>query len=281
MYCPLIRVCSPNRPDKEKSNVIASESHTIKQQVFSRLDKDPLEKPKDTCFLLQLDYKKHGGTVANAKTEWKSHFKNGLGSKSPKQHYVRTFCYVPKCLDRKQFGSQVVPLALAAGWIQSRNRNRGLIWKDPQFGRIEWWETGRILETVKKPRTMLVAKKLLSRAFFDTYLINDLRICSAFLNSVRWFGSHDVYEYAERLPYRVIDNYVKSHGIRIVTGDVTDPNGLEVQWCHPDVAERGEILQQQMSKALELNSQQIQVFSQFMQDLSQPKPKPKDDRMCV
>jgi hypothetical protein len=114
---------------------------------------------------------------------------------------VRAFCYVPKSLDRKQFGNQVVPQALAAGWIQSRNKNRELIWKDRQLGRIEWWETGKILETIKKPHTLLRAKKLLGRAFFDADLIRDTRIAAAFLDSVRWHGSHDVYEYAERLPY--------------------------------------------------------------------------------
>ena len=253
------------------SDVRVSQSQTIKQQVFCLLEKNPLEKPREICILLHLDYRTHGDYITHLRSKWKSDYKNGLRPNCPKQHFVRAFCFVPKCLDRKQFGSQVVPLALAVGWIQSRNRNRVLVWKDSQLGRIEWWETGKVLETIKKPRTMLMAKKLLGRAFFDTYLVSDTRICSAFLDSVRWFGSHDVFEYAERLPYGVIDNYVESHGVRIILGDVSHPNGVEVQWCHSDWAEKGEILQQQMIKALELNSQQIQTFSNFLLGLSAPR----------
>jgi hypothetical protein len=251
--------------------------------VFAVLDRNPLEKPRVICIVLGFDYKKHGRTVANCKTEWKCHFKLGLGSKCPtSQHHVHAFCYVPKTCDRAS--------AVATGWDLSRNRNKMLCWNRDRssLGRVEWTTKGRVLTYIKKPQTMIRVKQLLVKAFFETGLIFDSRVLGAFLDSVHWKGADDVYATAERLPYMVIDNYVDSHGIRILVGDVTHPNAIEVQWVHPDWLERLELTQQQNIKVIEtdsqvlkMNSEQIQQFSSLLKDLSQPKAPSPSDRSVV
>lgn len=254
--------------------MIPSETQTLKQSVFKLLDKYHDLEPSAICRQLQVPYRKHGATVANYKTEWKSHFRNGLGSKCPtSQHHVRAFCYVPKSVVRGR--------AVDVGWIESRNRNRGLIWKDPAFGRVEWFESGRVNVMIRKPQHMGRVKTLLCRAFYETGLIFDSKVLDAFLANVHWKGSDDVFEFPVRLPYRVIDNYTETHGIRIVTGDLSHPNAVEVQWVHPDWLERLELLQHHSIKTIEANSEQISQFSKFLSDLSTPKPPRKDDRMVV
>lgn len=281
----------------DNSHVIVSESQTIKQQVFTILDRNPLEKPKVICILLGLDYRQHGGTVANCKTEWKSHFNFGLRPSCPtSQHHVRAWWVVPKDFNRV--------LALGMGWNESKNRNKTLCWNKNKndFGRIELFTSGKILASVKKPHTLTRARQLFMKALWDTYLITDPKVIGAFLDNVRWKGADDVYETTERLPYKVIDNYVESHGIRILLGDASHPNAVEVQWCYPDWAERAELREEHCNKILEYNSRvleqnnkviendskvietdsrAIQQFSQLMQDLSAPKARSRDDRSVV
>lgn len=256
--------------------MIASETHSLKQDVFEILDKYHDLEPLAICRQLQIPYKKHGATVANYKTEWKSHFKNGVGSSCPtSQHNVRAFAYVPKSCDRTA--------ALAVGWQLSKNRNKTLLWKRSlHLGRVEWFTSGKVLVYVRKPfQNLGKVKQILSDAFCGTGLIFSSKLMFAFLDSVHWKGSHDTFEFAERLPYRVIDNYVESHGIKIVFGDISHPSAVEVQWVHPDWLERLELLQHQSVKTIETNSQQIEQFSKFLRDLSTPKQPSSSARSMV
>lgn len=220
----------------------SSDSNSIRHDAFKRLDKNPLLKAKDLATLMDLDYQQYGKYLNNIKSRWKYHYQNGLGSKCPKQHRVKALVFVPKSLDRKRF-VDVGRQAVFAGWEESRNRNKVLLWKKDRFlGRVEWWQTGRVLVYVRKPQTMGRVKQLLCRAFFETNLILDGKILDAFMCNVHWHSSDDVFETGERLPYKVIDNYVESHGLRIVLGDRSHPDSVEVQWCYPDWLERTEQL---------------------------------------
>lgn len=220
----------------------SSDSYSDRQRAFKLLDKNPLLTAKSLCKLMDLDYLQSGKYLNNVKSRWKYHYQNGLGSKCPKQHRVKALVYVPKSLDRKRF-VDVGRQAVGVGWEESRNRNKVLLWKKDKFlGRVEWWQTGRVLVYVRKPQTMGRVKQLLCRAFFETNLILDGKVLDAFMCNVRWHSSDDVFETGERLPYKVIDNYVESHGLRIVLGDRSHPDSVEVQWCYPDWLERTEQL---------------------------------------
>jgi len=257
----------------DASDVVREAS--IKEEVWAELDKNPLLTPRQLCGIVGLAYKIYRRYVTQLRYLWKKSSRLGVGSKSPKLHKVRAFCYAPTSLDRKD-DSEVTERAVEAGWVLSKNRNRVLIWKtNPTYGRIEWWETGNILVSIKKPQHMGRVKQLLCLAFFETGLIFDSKVLSAFLSDVRWYGSHDAYETSERLPYMAIDWYVKSHGIRIVLGDASHPHAVEVQWVYPDWLERLELLQQH-------NVQVLEDFSKFMKNLSQSKRRSlAADRMVI
>lgn len=117
----------PKKCDYTDSN--GNHECSIKKLVWDELDKNPLLLPKQICAILRLHYKKHGAYVRKLKSEWKRDYKIGRHPKSPKIHAARAVCRVPKQLDRVE--------AVYIGWVQSRNRNRVLIWKDRAFGRIE------------------------------------------------------------------------------------------------------------------------------------------------
>jgi len=231
--------------------------YSIKKLVWDELEKNPLLLPKQICAILHFHYPKSGAYVRKLKSEWKRDYKIGLHPKSPIIHAARAVCRAPKQLDRVE--------AIHIGWVQSKNRNRVLFWKNRAFGRIEWWETGKVLVWIKKPQTMARVKRFLCIAFFESGLIYSPVLLDAFLAKVHWKGAHNVFETSERLPYNVITNYEESHGIKIITGDASHPNCIEVHWVYPDWLERLELMQQHNIKTLE-------DFATFMKALSTPKP---------
>ncbi len=235
--------------------------YSIKSRVEVVLDKNPHLLPKRICVILHIPYQKHGAYVRKLRSEWKRYYKIGQHPKSPKVHAACAVCWAPKQVNRGA--------AIQVGWVQSRNRNRVLIWKDQVFGRIQWWETGKVLVSIKKPQTMARVKRLLCIAFHESGLIFNPILLDVFLAKVHWHSAHDVYETSERLPYNVITNYKESHGIKIITGDTSHRKGIEVQWVHPDWLERLELMHQHNIKTLD-------DFSTFMMELSTPKPLSKD-----
>lgn len=213
-------------------------------------------------------------------------------SKPDKQHACFATVDVPNCLDRHRF-VEVEKLAVEAGWVPSKNRNRALIWDKPwgseglRLGRIEWWMTGFVRLHVQKPSTKGKAKQLLYSAFVSTGLILDRTISDKFLNDVIWYGSHDVYVYEKPLPYKKITTYKELGITEIVTGDLSDKRGLEVHVVKPDIVTKYELFlvqitklleQQQMkdqttNKLIEANNLAIQQFNEYLRDVSVPKTK--------
>ena len=265
----------------DKSSKTFESGESIAQRVYSLLDKSPYSTPKSICSQLKLSYETHGNYIGVLKSRRKSYYQFELGSKCSNLHHARAFCYVPKSVDRDR--------ALEVGWIRSKSRNRFLVFKDSEFGRVVWFETGRVNVMIKRPQQMGRVKQLLCKAFYESGLIYDPKVLDAFLARVYWKGAHEVHECSERLPYKVIDNYVESHGIRIVLGDRSHPKAVEVQWCYPDWIERHELKENYTLKALEnsskgivQNSEAIQQFNELMKDLSSPRKSiSSQDRLMV
>ena len=133
-------------------------SQSLKQRVFKHLDKNPLYTPKALCKLLDLSYARYHQTVANCKTFWKYNQKSGVGSKRS-THRLRVDGLVPESVERDR--------ASEVGWVQSRNRNKTLFWKDSALGRVEWFTSGKLLAHIKKPWTVAVVKTLLQGVLCD------------------------------------------------------------------------------------------------------------------
>jgi hypothetical protein len=251
---------------------------TLKAQVYGILDKQHDLKSILLCKILHLNYKQNGEYIRKLRYLWKRDFKNGLGPKSPtSQHNARALCFVPGTVSRAR--------ALELGWRQSRNRNRVLVWRDQGYGRIEWWETRRCLVHVNKPQTMGRVKQFLSNVFFRSGLIFSVEVFNQFIDSVEWFGAHDVYDQGERVPYAVIDDYRERLGVVFRAGDLSHPDCYEIEWCKPAWAEKFEQLSRAAIQALEISSkmidansrslgsssQAIQEFTAFMKDFTAPR----------
>jgi hypothetical protein len=127
-------------------------------------------------------------------------------------------------------------------------------------------------------------------------LIWDERVFNPWIETVQWFGSHDVYETPNRIPYKVVDSYKETLGFVFKAGDLSHTNGYEFEWCKPSWMERFELLSRQAlvnleqngkivetdARALQQTSQAIQQFNEFMQGLTAPREnKDRKDPMLV
>jgi hypothetical protein len=248
---------------------------SLRQQTFKILEKYHDLKPKELCKVMELDYQAHGETVRQYRKQWKREYKNRQALKCLSFHNTRGWIYALKMLDRQAAVEGKV-------WLQTRAKNRMLLFRDRELGRLEWHLSGRINVWIKKPATWARVKQLLAKGFSWTGLIDDIQIFELWAASARFKGSHLVYDTGERLPYAKIEYLKEALGVVVKTGDVTHPSAVEIEFHYPDYVERNERILEQVSKALELNSRQIKEFSAVLQDLSQGKPrKPELDRSMI
>ena len=91
----------------------------------------------------------------------------------------------PEGLDRVE--------AVKQGWVQTRAKNRYLLWKD-RLGRLEWHESRRIRVWLKKPANEGKALQLLANGFLRTGLIFDIRYFSKWAATLRFKGASAVIE---------------------------------------------------------------------------------------
>lgn len=254
---------------------MSSKDLSLRQQIFTMLEKDHELKAKQLCKLMDLDYVQYKNYACKVRSEWKAYRRNRQALKCLSFHCTRGWIFALKSMDRK------VALEVG-GWKPTKAKNRFLLFKD-ELGRLEWCENGRIKLWVKKPATWGAVKQLLAKAFLWTRLVDDVEVFDLWSASARFKGAHLVYDLGERIPYSKIDLLKESNGVVVKTGDVSHPSSVEIEFCYPDFNERNEVLIQQMSKALELNSQQIQHFSDLMRDLSISKgpSKPSDHSMVI
>jgi hypothetical protein len=192
------------------------------------------------------DYSSEFKTVAESSTRFGAGPKNSVMPKSridesrvkdrpDSQHACYAVCEVPSCLDRKRF-VEVEKLAIDAGWRPSKNRNRELIFeKRLSIGRIEWWVNGHVHIHVEKPQTLGRAKGLVYEAFVSTGLIDSVKISEAFLASVEWFGSHDVFNTGSEkpLPQLTITAYEILGLKKIKIGDLSHLYDVETEVVKP------------------------------------------------
>jgi hypothetical protein len=230
-------VARTRRSRRQNSHYEDSDTRSVRERVFSLLDKNPLLTAKPLCKLLGLRYKQHGHYITNLRYLWKDHYRNERSSKCSNVHAWRGWCSVPARLDRAA--------AVGAGWERTRARNRWLLWKD-RLGRLQWFETDRVNVYVRTPANLGRAYQLVCNGFSFTGLITDMKVLEQILQSVRFKGAHFVFEAKERLPYLVIDLFRKSNGVIIKVGDRTHPTGVEVIAEYMDWAERHERLSAQL-----------------------------------
>lgn len=229
------------KPSHERSY-----SSTLKDQVIKLIKKNPLLMPKQICVLLGLSYKDYGAYINNIKSQWNSNLKFRQGSKVKASfHKARGWVYVDR------LGIKIED-ALRMGWIQSRMKNKALIWKDPKYGRMVWFPTtGRVNLNINAPALKGRVYQLFCNGFSMTGLITSMVILGKMLDSIRLKAAHAVFESSQRLPYMVIDLFKLSNGIVIKSGDKTHPTSIEVEFCYPNWQEKNEMLLREIYKMLQ------------------------------
>jgi len=260
---------SSSESSNEKTKYLGIQvfSITLKERVFLKLNQFPNIKTRELCRLLDLDYHQSRETIWSYRSEWRKTKSIMSRALKAQTHRARAACFALKSFDRK--------LALRVGWIQSKNRNRALIWKvNPSYGRIIWYQNGKIIIHIKKPQIVARVKRLLCFAFFNTGLLYDPRLLNPFLEPVHWHGASDVFETGKKLPYLKINKYKASHGLEILVGDTSHPTSVEVNWVHPDWLERLELIQKH-------NIQTIEDLSRFLKELVAPRPLRKDSKRMI
>jgi len=238
---------------EKNSNHENNEIASLRQTVFSLLEKNPLLTAKPICKLLGLPYSRHRNYVTDLKFQWKSKYRNERGSKCS-LHGWRGWCYLPTSfIDTDKFCNGTLggirTRAVDVGWLASRARNRWLLWKD-RLGRLQWFETGRVNVYVRKPANLGRAYQLICNGFSFTGLVTDIKVLEQVLSTVRFKGAHYVFAVGQRLPKLTIDLFQKSNGIVIKVGDDTHPDSLEVLATYPDWAERNERILEQVNDVL-------------------------------
>lgn len=223
-----------------------SELSTIKEQVIKLLKKNPLLTAKPLCKLLDLDFKQYGSYINNIRSDWKTSLRFQQGSKVKASfHKSRGWVYV----DRLKLDLDV---AKERGWIQSRMKNKALIWKDSKYGRMVWFPTtGRVNLNINAPALKGRVYQLFCNGFSMTGLITSMVILGKMLESIRLKAAHAVFESSQKLPYMVIDLFKLSNGIVIKSGDKTHPTSIEVEFCYPNWQEKNERLLVEIYKMLQ------------------------------
>lgn len=241
-----------------------------KEQVFWLLRKYSTRlSTRLICQILEWNYDSLKGYIYKLRAEYKTlpDYINGINRIS--LHHQHYYGRVVKSLDRRA-DHIVTILAIEAGWIDHRSKNKMLIWKD-RDGWVKWWESGKIREFVHKPANDGKKKQILANAFYKTFLMSDLALFDVWADSIKLHDGHLVYETDKRLPYARIELLRGSHGVVVTIGDKSNPSAVEIQWSLPTWAEDFEILTHE-------NIGVIKQFNDFLRDLSQPKPPDREQK---
>lgn len=165
-----------------------------------------------------------------------------MGSKfqKPSFHKASAWVYVDR-LDLK------VEDAIRGGWIQTKSKNRYLLFRSPGLGHMKWFPTtGRVNIHTRKPHLKGRMFQLFCNGFSMNGLIDSMAILDKVLKSIRLKGAHAVFGTPERLPYMEIKMFKLSNGVIIKLGDRSHPHAIEVEFCYPDWGEKNEQLLNQI-----------------------------------
>jgi len=219
---------------------------TIKSRVFDLLDSNPLLSTKMMCKLLDLSYEDYKRYMWFLRSQWKTLARKQIGSKCqrPEFHKPSAWVYVEQ-LKLK------VEDALRGGWIQTRARNKYLLFRSPGLGHMKWFPTtGRVNIHTIKPHNKGRLFQLFCNGFSMNGLIDSLAVLDTVLKSIRLKGAHAVFGSPERLPYMEIKLFKMSNGVIIKMGDRTHPHAIEVEYTYPDWAEKNEQLLAEIMKLM-------------------------------
>jgi hypothetical protein len=233
-------------------NVSNHTSHidNIRQRVFAELEKDPLLTAKKLARILELTYEEEQrlkGYLRSLKYSWKRHHENERGLIRSCPDDVHNAFFVGKLV------LDVSKLKFVGGWVQSKSRNKFLLWKDA-LGRVRLFNTGTVELYVRKPASLGKAMQLFCNAFTKTGVVDSIRDVEEFQKGLRIRGFHAVFNTDHRLPYMKVRLFKGSNGVELLLGDRTHPNGVELVVNYLDQVEQAKSLIENLTKAFGLSS---------------------------
>ena len=225
---------------------------SIRKQVFDLLNENPLLSIKHICQILKICYKQRKRLIWKYRSHWRTSLEKQIHSKcqKPSFHKPSAWVYVDK------LGLKVED-AIERGWIQTRAKNRYLLWRDPSYGHMKWFPTtGRVNIHTRKPHLRGRLFQLFCNGFSMNGLIDSMKILNQLLKSIRLKVASAVFGTPERLPYMEIKMFKLSNGVIIKMGDRSHPHAIEVEFCYPDWAEKNERLLAEINRGLRGEPQQ-------------------------
>lgn len=248
--------------------------YTLKERVFLFMERYPTNKSnKELCRFLKIEYYPNRDVVKQYKSQWrKGKSKNRQLLKCLKFHSVY---FTGKALTSMNANMATKPDS-GTGWKITKALNGMVKWRD-NTGHIQWFpSTGTIKCWVKKPASKGKMINLLCNAFLRTGVVLDYDLFNSWKDSFVLYGFHLVLETGKHVPKARIGLLKGSNGVVFVAGDSSHPTGYELQVICPEWAQRNEVLLAQAMKCIELNSSQIQQFTEFMKRMVTPKPLSRD-----
>lgn len=239
---------------------------SLRADVFNELKQNDGLSPKEICKNLGLAYKVYGHSVRTYKCQYKRQYQIRLPQNSLNLtfHAWSGWIYVPKGIERSK------AVGLGEGktvWTETKAKNHLIAFdaRSRGLGRLEWFaplkgtteNSGRVNIYVKTPAHEGKLKKLLASAFFASDIMCDAKYFDNWANTARLKGAHLVKDLGVPLPHSVTTFIKEGLGVTIKTGDLSHPNGLEVEFFLPDWAEKSE-------RALILNKIALNLSAETM-----------------
>lgn len=248
---------------------------TLKARAFEWLRQHLREKRRGKIIklasFLGIDYEDNKLYLWKISSDFKTDVRNRQGLKRPSWHNWLGRIRTLEGFSREE--------AVKKGWIQTKAKNHYLLWKDPKgLGRLEWFPNGTIKVWVKEPVSDARKLQLLANGFFNIYLVTDIRVFTEWVKTLRQIGEDCAVHVGFDVPYFKIDLFQESNGITIVGGDKSHRDCIEAKLRVP------EWMQEYREKAdftVQGYKTLIEQLSKPLQDLSQPKTLPKNDRSVV
>jgi len=239
--------------------------NSIRQRVYRKWVENPYLKPKQVCYALKLNYRKHGNYVKKLLSEFRSYHKFVLPQEAHLPH-KRVFVWdcVPRELLRRRLGLGVdePDPYRAFGWVMAANRNRMYVFRDDR-GTVHWYKGGLVRLYLRGPVMLARAKELFCRAFS---FLSDEELSRFVDVPLREESRHWVFDLGAPVPRFDIRKFERSHGIRIFA-DGSHPTAIEVEESTPFWLSKLEKTQELFADNIEKHVQVQEVTRKLVETL--------------
>jgi len=185
---------------------------------------NPRITPKQACLQLRISYHKHGHTVRTYLSEFRCQYENSAGAYWAKNlpHWRRWEW------NKVEMTEQRLSEALSNGWRNVKNKNGMRQFKSSE-GSVQWYPGGSVVICLRGSSNLGRAKGLFCLAFSWLSDSEKLSLCEG---SFREVGRHWVFDQEKPMPRFSINQFQKSHGLRIYS-DGSHPTAIEAEETVP------------------------------------------------